>query len=622
MPILEEYHNALRLGQKESRAAAAQGKDPGLRVLPGDPEELALRRESLGVVEVPSELIVGTCNQLRRTSFSPGFYPLLEEDSEFAHKWMSLCQAHLDEGIRDPIKAVEYLNRFYVVEGHKRVSVLKYFGAITIPAVVTRLLPRPSDDPEITAYYEFLNFYQMTGLNFLVFKRPGEYRELMEAMGRPSREAWSAEEIHSFRSFYYMFRDACLRENTDQQYISLAFLVYIKLFGYQASRSKLSTQIAKELPMIRQEVRNRLENAGVALMLDDVARKPLFTFPMTQRLCAAFIHAGSSDTSKWVYEHECGRYLLEDTMHDQVYTLSYENAVTDQAAEAAISDAVERGADLIFTTDPSLLLASVKQAVRHSEVKFFNCSLNNSYPSVRTYYPRMYEAKFIKGAIAGTLSRSGWIGYVADYPTFGTIASINAFAQGARMVNANARVLLSWDSLKQGGGIESLRAKGIVYIDYLDRLAANAGPRSRELHNLALIQFDWGRFYQSLVRRVLDGSWKRESQGSRAISYWWGINQKTVDVLCSRRLPAGTRRLAGVLRDAIRAERLDPFYGVLMNQQGHVVYGDDGPMPAQQILTMNWLSSYVEGSIPKPEELTDRARALIRIQGAEEACLP
>lgn len=622
MPILEEYHNALRLGQKESRAAAAQGKDPGLRVLPGDPEELALRRESLGVVEVPSELIVGTCNQLRRTSFSPGFYPLLEEDSEFAHKWMSLCQAHLDEGIRDPIKAVEYLNRFYVVEGHKRVSVLKYFGAITIPAVVTRLLPRPSDDPEITAYYEFLNFYQMTGLNFLVFKRPGEYRELMEAMGRPSREAWSAEEIHSFRSFYYMFRDACLRENTDQQYISLAFLVYIKLFGYQASRSKLSTQIAKELPMIRQEVRNRLENAGVALMLDDVARKPLFTFPMTQRLCAAFIHAGSSDTSKWVYEHECGRYLLEDTMHDQVYTLSYENAVTDQAAEAAISDAVERGADLIFTTDPSLLLASVKQAVRHPEVKFFNCSLNNSYPSVRTYYPRMYEAKFIKGAIAGTLSRSGWIGYVADYPTFGTIASINAFAQGARMVNANARVLLSWDSLKQGGGIESLRAKGIVYIDYLDRLAANAGPRSRELHNLALIQFDWGRFYQSLVRRVLDGSWKRESQGSRAISYWWGINQKTVDVLCSRRLPAGTRRLAGVLRDAIRAERLDPFYGVLMNQQGHVVYGDDGPMPAQQILTMNWLSSYVEGSIPKPEELTDRARALIRIQGAEEACLP
>ena len=619
MPVLEEYHNALRLGQKEVKAAAARREETGLQVLPGDPEELAMRRESLGVVEVPAELIVGTCNDLRKNSFSPGFYPVLEADSEFAGKWTTLCQAHLNEGIRDPIKAVEYLNRFYVVEGHKRVSVLKYFGAITIPATVTRLLPRPSDDPEVTAYYEFLNFYQMTGLNFLVYKRPGEYRELLEAMERPGQEAWSAEEIHNFRSFYYMFRDACLRENADQQYVSQAFLVYIKLFGYQASRGKLSTQIAKELPMIRQEVLNRLENAGVTLMLEDEVKKPLFTLPIAERLCAAFIHAGSSETSKWVYEHECGRYLLEDTMHDRVYTLSYENAATDQAAEEAINDAVKKGADLIFTTDPSLLMVSVKQAVRHPEVKFFNCSLNNSYPSVRTYYPRMYEAKFIKGAIAGTLSRSGWIGYVADCPTFGAIANINAFAQGARMVNANARVMLSWDCLKEGGGIDSLREKGIVYIDYLDRLAANAGPRSREMHNLALIQCDWGRFYLRLVRRVLDGSWKRETRGSSAIGYWWGINQKIVDVLCSRRLPSGTRRLAGVLRDAIRAERLDPFYGVLMNQQGHVVYGDDAPLPAQQILSMNWLSTYVEGTIPAPEELTDQARELLKAQGTKEA---
>ena len=121
--------------------------------------------------------------------------------------------------------------------------------------------------------------------------------------------------------------------------------------------------------------------------------------------------------------------------------------------------------------------------------------------------------------------------------------------------------------------------------------------------------------------RMLSISWKKESRGSSAISYWWGLNQKIVDVLCSRRLPAGTRRLAGVLRDAIRAERLDPFYGVLMNQQGHVVYGDDGPLPAQQILSMNWLSSYVEGSIPKPDELTDQAREWMRVQGFEEAGL-
>ena len=106
---------------------------------------------------------------------------------------------------------VEYLNHFYVMEGHKRVSVLKYFGAITIPATVTRLLPKPSDDPEVAAYYEFLDFYKMTGLNFIVFRQPGEYPELLEALGRSDSDAWSAEDIYSFRAFFYMFRDAYLR---------------------------------------------------------------------------------------------------------------------------------------------------------------------------------------------------------------------------------------------------------------------------------------------------------------------------------------------------------------------------------------------------------------------------
>ena len=113
----------------------------------------------------------------------------------------------------------------------------------------------------------------------------------------------------------------------------------------------------------------------------------------------------------------------------------------------------------------------------------------------------------------------------------------------------------------------------------------------------------------------MDGRRKKEERGSSAVNYWWGIHQEMVDVLCSRLLPSGTRRLAGVLRDALRAERLDPFYGVLMNQQGHVVYGEDAPLPANQILSMDWLSTYVEGCIPPVEEFTDRARELIRVQG-------
>lgn len=148
----EEYHKALKQGQKDVKAALSRGESQWLRVLPEDQDALAVRRESLGIVEIPIELLDGTCNQLRRDAFSPGFYPILQEGSEFSQKWAALCASHLEEGIRDPIKAVEYLHHFYVVEGHKRVSVLKYFGAITVPGVVTRLIPKYSDDPEVVAY--------------------------------------------------------------------------------------------------------------------------------------------------------------------------------------------------------------------------------------------------------------------------------------------------------------------------------------------------------------------------------------------------------------------------------------------------------------------------------------
>ncbi len=120
----------------------------------------------------------------------------------------------------------------------------------------------------------------------------------------------------------------------------------------------------------------------------------------------------------------------------------------------------------------------------------------------------------------------------------------------------------------------------------------------------------------------MEGSWKQEDQGSSAVNYWWGMEQGVVSVLCSRRLPTGPRRLAGVLREALKADRLDPFYGVLMDQSGRVVYGDDAPMPADRILSMNWLLTSVEGRIPQFEEFTEKAQELIKLQGVERQSEP
>ena len=185
------------------------------------------------------------------------------------------------------------------------------------------------------------------------------------------------------------------------------------------------------------------------------------------------------------------------------------------------------------------------------------------------------------------------------------------------MVNANARIYLEWSQLEKGGGEDRLREQGILYIDALDRLAVNAGAQLPGIHSLALALCRWGNFYQSIMQRVIDGTWKNDQRGSSAINYWWGMNQGVVDVLCSRGLSTGTRRLVGILKDAIQAGRLDPFYGVLLDQQGHVTHEDDVPLSADQILTMNWLSDRVVGRIPGYEELTERAKILTKLQGVE-----
>ena len=172
--MLEDYKNALKSGQRAYRACVARGQSPYLAVLDDILVNVNIvSQEPLGLVEIPAESIVGTKTSGRHTAFAPNFMPLLEADTEFAAKWSNLCEAHLEEGIHTPIIAFEFMNRFYVQEGNKRVSVLKYYGAVKIAGTVTRLIPERNDSLENRIYYEFLDFYRLSKVNDVHFSKPG-----------------------------------------------------------------------------------------------------------------------------------------------------------------------------------------------------------------------------------------------------------------------------------------------------------------------------------------------------------------------------------------------------------------------------------------------------------------
>lgn len=254
---LEEYRKARQLGQKEAKLCQSRGGSPYLPVLDNIlSEEETCGEVNLGLVDIPLELVVGTRTAGRSQAFSRSFLPLMEENSEFAHKWMTLCEAHLKEGITDPIKVYEYMHTFYVVEGNKRVSVLRYFGAVNITAEVIRILPLKNDSKASKIYYEYVDFYRLSGVNYLWFSGVGRFPRLQEAVGKAPDEKWTEEERRKFFSVYTSFSaiygDKSAKDLAGRMTVGDALLLYLDIFGYDTVKQYTQTQMKEGFLQLHQ----------------------------------------------------------------------------------------------------------------------------------------------------------------------------------------------------------------------------------------------------------------------------------------------------------------------------------------------------------------------------------
>jgi len=230
-----------------------------------------------------------------------------------------------------------------------------------------------------------------------------------------------------------------------------AFVIYLKIYGYEPGVYVPMNEMRERLNRLRGELKARAQDESISLLLNTDGQKPGFIrqiiSPQPQQLHAAFVHQKSPETSGWTYWHELGKNRVESVFGGTVQTTSVYD-VEPENCEEAISNQIEKGANIVFTTSPVLLDGAIKAAIKHPEAKVLNCSLLPEYRTVRSYYLRLYEAKFIIGAIAGAVSDNDRIGYIADYPVYGTPASINAFALGARLTNPRAKVFLEWSTVK------------------------------------------------------------------------------------------------------------------------------------------------------------------------------
>ncbi|XCP84102.1 BMP family ABC transporter substrate-binding protein [Roseburia hominis] len=631
---MEDYSKAYKSGKKDYQARMLSGVKPTLEVLDDIlPSRGSYSEVPLGLVQIPADQIVGTRHAGRSNAFAGNFMPILRDNTEFASKWANLSTSHINEGIREPIKAYEYMNKFYVEEGNKRVSVMKYFGVVSIPGIVTRIIPRRTEEKENKIYFEFLDFYELSKVNYIWFTHEGSFAKLQEAVGKGEKEVWSHDEQLDFSSLYSRFAAEYKAKGGEKLSITIgdAFLAFITLYGYDVIGEKTTSELKELIAKSWEEFKLLEEEDEVDLKMDPVSeKKPLLSrlLPLSSpKLKIAFIYEKTPGSSAWTYGHELGRMQLDQTFPEEVSTVCYNETTLDNVDER-IAQAIAEGCNLVFTTSPAFVQASVKAAIANPEVRILNCSVNTSHRYIRTYYARLHEAKFLMGAIAGAMAENNRLFYQADYPIYGTIANINAFALGAKMVNPRAEVYLDWSSKKDQDIWENIRRTGASCISGKDMVIPEEGSRYFGIYhlngdipcNLAMPVCHWGRFYERLIRTIMDGTWKYDDKSSskKAINYWWGMSSDVVDVICSQNLPIGTKRLVDLLKKTISIGEFNPFSGILYSQNGVVQDDPNRELSPEEIVTMDWLAENIIGSIPKKEELQEQAKAVVSQQGIEK----
>ena len=632
--MLEDYKNALKSGQRAYRACVARGQSPYLAVLDDILVNVNIvAQEPLGLVEIPAESIVGTKTSGRHTAFAPNFMPLLEPDTEFAGKWSNLCDAHLEEGIHTPIIAYEFLNKFYVQEGNKRVSVLKYFDAVRIAGTVTRLVPERNDSLENRIYYEFLDFYKLSKVNDVHFSRLGGYAKLQTLVCKASGESWTDDDRLSFSSFYTMFR---------QQFLALgggglnltagdAMLVYLSVYRYADACESTPSQMKQNLEKLWDEVKVLTEPQAVALSLEPkqgpgeplLAKLNIFTKP--SELKVVFLHEHNAENSAWVRAHDKGIEALQQAFPDRVLITRKENIEPEVDAEQVLEDVAHDNADVVFTSSARMHTACLKVAAQHPKTRILNCSLNAPHPLVRTYYPRTYEVTYLLGMLAGVMARTDRVGYVAANPVYGIPAAVNAYAQGLKTVRPDAKVVLRWACLPDPAHPLDFSDRPDVQIFYARDNREPEGTHrdyglvhrmpDGSLQPLGLPVWRWDTFYIEIVRSIFDGAWDSDAAGARAVNYWWGMRSGAEEIDYSKDLPAGTLQLLDLMEKMLHEDDLRIFPEDLY-AQGHVLHSPEAVVYSpKELMEMDWLDECVEGALPHYDELDVKTHVLMAING-------
>lgn len=327
-----------------------------------------------------------------------------------------------------------------------------------------------------------------------------------------------------------------------------------------------------------------------------------------------FVYVGPVGDAGWTYAHDQARLAMEKELGAKVKTTYVENVPEGADAERVIRKLVAEGNKLIFTTSFGYMNPTEKVAKTTPGVVFLHATGFKTGKNLGTYESRLYEGAYLNGVIAGKMTKSKTLGFIASFPVPEVIRNINAFTLGAQSVNPGVKTKVIWvsswyDPAKERQAAETLVAQGAdvmaqntdspatlqvaqekgVYAFGWDSDMSKFAPKA----HLTAATNNWTTYYTETAKAVIAGTWKSGE-------YRGGMKEGMVKMSALNAVvPADAAKVFEEKKAALTAGTFAPFTGPIKDQSGAVKYAAGVAVPLKDLLSMNFYVQGVEGSIPK-----------------------
>ena len=319
-----------------------------------------------------------------------------------------------------------------------------------------------------------------------------------------------------------------------------------------------------------------------------------------------FIYVGPTGDHGWTYRHDIGRQQVEEAYGDRVETTFVESVPEGADAERVLTQMALQGADIIFATSFGYMDPVINVAKKFPNVKFEHATGYKQSENAANYGLKLYQARHVQGVVAGMMTKTNKICYIASFPIPEVMREINTFFLGARKYNPNVELSITWvytwyDPGKEKDAAVAMIQQGCdIVAQHTDSPAplqaaeeagvlgfGQASDQMKFAPNAQLTATidNWGPYYIRKVGQVLDGTWETGD-------YFGHMNEGAVQMAPFANMPADVQAEAQRVKDAISAGELFGFTGPINKQDGTPFLAEGEVATRQQLDTMMF---YVEG---------------------------